>query len=65
MLLYSFWPLFLHILGAMLTFGAILTAVVLSFGYPARPRDPESRRAEEWSERANRKSLSELVREVS
>lgn len=38
---------------------------VLSFGYPARPRDPESRSAAEWSARANRKPLSELVREVS
>jgi nitroreductase len=34
---------------------------VLSFGYPARPRDPESRAAEEWSARANRKPLAELV----
>ena len=37
---------------------------ILSFGYPARPRDPGSRSAEEWSEQANRKPLSELVREV-
>ncbi len=37
---------------------------VLSLGYPARPRDPASRSAEEWSARANRRSLSELVREV-
>jgi nitroreductase len=37
---------------------------ILSFGYPARPRDPASRSAEEWSAGANRKSLSELVREV-
>jgi nitroreductase len=37
---------------------------ILSFGYPVRPRDPGSRSAEEWSERANRKPLSELVREV-
>ncbi|HZT84570.1 MAG TPA: nitroreductase family protein [Gaiellaceae bacterium] len=37
---------------------------ILSFGYPARPRDPESRSAEEWSARANRKPLSDLVREV-
>ena len=37
---------------------------ILSFGYPARPRDPASRSAEEWSGRANRKPLSELVREV-
>ena len=39
-------------------------AIVLTFGYPARPRDPGSRTAEEWSARANRKPLSELVREV-
>jgi nitroreductase len=37
---------------------------ILSFGYPARPRDPVSRSAEDWSERANRKPLTELVREV-
>jgi nitroreductase len=37
---------------------------ILSFGYPARPRDPMSRSAEEWSARANRKPLDELVREV-
>ncbi|HEY2741554.1 MAG TPA: nitroreductase family protein [Gaiellaceae bacterium] len=37
---------------------------IVSFGYPARPRDPDSRSAEEWSARANRKPLSELVREV-
>jgi nitroreductase len=38
---------------------------ILTFGHPARPRDPGSRSAEEWSERANRKPLLELVREVS
>jgi len=38
--------------------------LVLSFGYPARPRDPESRPAEEWSARANRKPLDELVRRI-
>jgi nitroreductase len=37
---------------------------IISFGYPARPRDPDARSAEEWSVRANRKPLSELVREV-
>ena len=37
---------------------------VLTFGYPARTRDPESRTAEEWSVRANRKSLDELVRRI-
>ena len=37
---------------------------IVSFGYPARLRDLASRSAEEWSARANRKPLSELVREV-
>ena len=37
----------------------------ISFGYPARVRDPASHTAEEWSSRADRKPLSELVREVS
>jgi nitroreductase len=39
-------------------------AIVLSFGYPARPRDPESRAAAEWSARANRRPLDELVRRL-
>lgn len=39
--------------------------IVLTFGYPARPRrDPSSRSREEWSERANRLRLDELVRRV-
>jgi nitroreductase len=37
---------------------------ILSFGYPAKPRDPESRSADDWSARANRKPLAELVRRV-
>ena len=37
-------------------------AIVLSFGYPAKPRDPESRSAVEWSARANRRPLQESVR---
>jgi nitroreductase len=37
---------------------------VLSFGYPAGPRDPERRSAEEWSRRANRLPLDELVTRV-
>jgi nitroreductase len=39
-------------------------AIILSFGYPARPRDPETRTAEEWSARANRKALDEVVRRL-
>jgi nitroreductase len=38
--------------------------MVLTFGYPARQRDPESRPAAEWSERANRRRLSEVVRRI-
>jgi nitroreductase len=38
--------------------------LILSFGYPAKPRDPDSRPAEEWSRRANRKPLEEVVRRV-
>jgi nitroreductase len=36
-------------------------AIVLTFGYPARERDPDRRTAEEWSARADRKPLDELV----
>jgi nitroreductase len=35
--------------------------IILSFGYPARARDPESRSPEEWAARANRKPLDEIV----
>jgi len=34
---------------------------IISFGYPARPRDPESRSAEDWIARANRKPRDEVV----
>lgn len=36
-------------------------AIVLTFGYPERERDPGRRSAEEWSARADRKPLDELV----
>lgn len=36
-------------------------AIVLSFGYPQRPRDTARRSAEEWSERADRQPLDALV----
>jgi nitroreductase len=39
--------------------------VVLSFGRPERPRDPEGRAAEEWSARANRRSLADVVRRLA
>ena len=39
-------------------------AIVLSFGYPVTARDPDSRSAEKWSQRANRKPLDEVVRRV-
>jgi nitroreductase len=34
---------------------------ILSFGYPAKLRDPESRSAEEWIARAKRKPRDEVV----
>lgn len=36
-------------------------AIVLTFGYPARKRDPSRHSPEEWSARANRRPLEELV----
>jgi len=39
-------------------------SIVLTFGYPAKRRSPESRSADEWSERAKRKPFDEVVREV-
>ena len=40
-------------------------AIVLTFGYPARPlRDPESLPADEWVARANRRAWEEIVQEV-
>jgi nitroreductase len=38
--------------------------MILSFGYPARPRDVNARTADEWSARAKRAPLDELVRRV-
>jgi nitroreductase len=36
-------------------------AIVLTFGYPARPVDPTSRSAEEWIARADRVAFDEIV----
>jgi nitroreductase len=36
--------------------------IVLTFGYPARPRNPEARTPKEWSARAKRKPFDEVVR---
>ena len=46
---------------AALGLGEETIATVLTFGYPARPRDPDRRSPEEWSARANRKPLDDLV----
>ena len=35
--------------------------MILTFGYPARPRDPEARSLEDWLSKAKRKPLEELV----
>lgn len=39
-------------------------AILLSFGYPARPRDPTARSPEAWLERADRLPYEEVVRRV-
>jgi nitroreductase len=39
-------------------------AIILTFGYPKRPVDPESRSPEEWIRRANRKPFDEIVETV-
>jgi nitroreductase len=39
--------------------------IVLTFGRPERPRDPETRTAEEWSARANRRPLDDVVRRLA
>ena len=39
-------------------------SIVLTFGYPAKPRDPNAHTAEEWSARAKRKPFDEVVRKV-
>jgi nitroreductase len=38
--------------------------MILSFGYPAKPRDIDGRSADEWAARAKRAPLDELVRRV-
>ena len=38
--------------------------IVLTFGVPERRRDPASRTRAEWSERANRRPLDDVVRRV-
>lgn len=49
--------------AALLGGGPVKT--ILSFGYPAKERrEPQSRTAEQWSGRANRKPLDELSREA-
>ena len=44
-----FWPLFLHVLGAMTLFGAILTAVITSLAAWRRPDLPFLRKATFWA----------------
>jgi nitroreductase len=39
--------------------------IVLTFGRPLRPRDPLSHTAAEWSQRANRRLLDEVVRRIA
>ncbi len=39
--------------------------IVLTFGMPQRARDPETRPAEDWSARANRRPLDDVVRRLA
>jgi nitroreductase len=39
-------------------------ATILSFGYPARARDPERRSADEWIARADRRPFDDVVSEL-
>jgi hypothetical protein len=38
--------------------------IVLSFGYPGRPQDPQARPPEEWIRRADRRPLEEVARRL-
>jgi hypothetical protein len=38
--------------------------IIISFGYPARPRDPNERTADEWIARAKRKPPDESVQRL-
>jgi nitroreductase len=42
----------------------LLPVNIPSFGYPKRPLNPEERSAEEWSAKANRKALEQIVRRL-
>jgi nitroreductase len=39
-------------------------AILLTFGRPAKPRDPARRSPDEWLERADRRPFEDVVREV-
>ena len=39
-------------------------SIILTFGYPTRPVDPESRPPQEWIDRADRRTLDELLQRV-
>lgn len=41
-----------------------VVSIVLTFGLPGRARDPGARGAEDWSDRANRRPLSDVVRRL-
>lgn len=38
--------------------------IVLGFGYPARPQDPQSRSADEWIAAADRRPFADVVEEL-
>jgi nitroreductase len=54
-----------ELFGDLLSLGAEERVVtLLSFGYPARPRDLARQDADTWAERADRKPLAELVTRI-
>ena len=50
--------------GALGLDGDLLPVTVLTFAYPRRPLDPESKSGEEWSREANRKPLDEVLKRI-
>jgi hypothetical protein len=44
--------------------GDLQPVTVLTFAFPRRPLDPESKSPEEWSREANRKPLDDVLKRV-
>jgi nitroreductase len=51
----------IHAVNLLNTAGDQKPFIAISFGYPARPRDPARYSPEQWIERANRKPVASVV----